>query len=335
MSILNIGNTNTQGTIAYNIATELADNNAGNISARDVRQNLLDLAESIIPNVSSGDFLAANPFVKNVRIKLNDNINQRANTGCIVLESGIIFDNGVGDSSVTQVVAYPGPEGISHNDLADLSVGHPHTQYVPTSGGIFNGNIGISGGYWLNSRGLNIQNRLGIKFSVVDSDEELMHVGSGTAIKFDKDGSTMSSALGVAKAWINFSATAQTQLELDNPAYITVNNAYNISAIERVEENNSGQRGKFKIYFTNGLFDNAGDYVAIGLSNARNSNASPTDFDINTVGIVDRAVNHVTFYVLDRDANYIDAEINDLIVFGSASGVTNNASSVVKRIGPA
>ncbi len=252
-----------------------------------------------------------------------------------MLESGIIFNNGVADPSVTQVVPYPGPSLINHNSLANLGVGNPHPQYIPVSGGIFIGNVGLASGYWLNSRGTNIQNRVGIKFSLVDSDEELLHVGSGTSIKFDKDGSTFSSALGVAKAWISFAATAQTQLQLDDPDYITVNNAYNISAIERIEENGSGQRGKFKIYFTNGLFDNAGDYVAIGLSNARNSNASPTDFDINTVGIVERSTNHLTFYVLDRDANYIDAEVNDLVVFGSASGVTNNANLVTKRIGPA
>lgn len=335
MSILNIGNTNTQGTITYNIVTNLADNNAGNISARDVRQNLLDLAESIISNVSSGDFLAANPFVKNIRMKLHSDLNQRQNTGCVIVESGIIFNNGVADPSVTQILPYPGPSGIDHNSLANLGVGNPHPQYIPISGGLFIGNVGLASGYWLNSRGANIQNRVGIKFSSVDFDEELLHVGSGTSVRFDKDRSTMSSALGVAKAWINFSATAQNQLELDSPNYISVNNAYNISAIERVTENGSGQRGKFKIYFSTELFDSAGDYVAIGLSNARNSNSSPTDFDINTVGIVERSVNHVTFYVLDRDANYIDAEINDLVVFGSASGVTNNANLVTKRIGPA
>lgn len=334
MSILNIGNTNTQGTIAYNIVTDLADNNAGNISARDVRQNLLDLAESVVANVSSGDFLAANPFVKNIRIKLHSDTAQRPNTGCLVVESGIIFSNGVADST-TQVLPYPGPQNIEHNTLKNLAVGNPHPQYINTSGGLFTGNVGISSGYWLNSRGNNVQNKVGISFSRIDSDEEFLNIGSGTQIRFTKDGSTMSSALGSALAWINFAATAQTQAELDNPSFISVNNAYNISTIERVEENNSGQRGKFKIYFTDNLFDSPNDYVALGFSNARNSNASATDFDINTVGIVERTANHLTFYVLDRNANYIDAEVNDLVVFGSANGNTNNASSVVKRVGPA
>ena len=334
MSIKPIGDTTTQGTIVYNVVNDLADNNNGSISAADIRENLKDLAESIISNVSSGDFNAAHPFVKNVRVKIHSDVNQRTNTGSIVVESGIFFDNDVADPAVPQTVPYPGPENINHNDLANLSAGHPHSQYVPYSGGIFTGTLGLTSGNWLNSRGSNIANKIGITFDGEGSYETL-HIGSGTTLKFDNDNSIMTSARGVAKAWLTFAASGVTQVDLDSPSSITVKAAYNISAIERVSGVSGGERGKFKIYFEDDLFDSPNDYVAIGSSNARASSSDPSDFEVNTVGIVSRTADYLTFYVLDDDGVPRDGHLNDLIVFGIASGLPNNASSVTTRVGPA
>ena len=334
MAIKQIGDTQTQGTIVYNVVNDLADNNNGSISAADIRENLKDLAESVIPNVASGDFNAGNPFVRNVRLKKHSDLNQQANTGSLVVESGIFFENDLADPSVAQVLPYPGPQGINHNQLANLSVGHPHTQYVNISGGIFDGNIGITSGHWLNSRGFNISNKLGITFDGAGSFETL-HVGSGTTLQFDNDSSVMNSARGVAKAWLRFSASGVSQGDLDNPNFISVNSAYNISALERVSGVAGGERGKFKVYFADNLFDSPDEYVAIGSSNARSSSSGPTDFEVNTVGIVDRTATSLSFYILDDDGVYRDGHMNDLIVFGVASGAVNNASSVITRVGPA
>ena len=47
----------------------------------------------------------------------------------------------------------------------------------------------------------------------------------------------------------------------------------------------------------------------------------------------DRNKDYVTFYVLDaNNANYIDAAVNDLIVFGNASGVTPSSSVTIENL---
>lgn len=332
MAVKPFGDTTTTGTISNSIATDLADNNAGAISAQDVRQNLLDLTDSILPNVGSGDFLTVNPFVKNIKVKLHADPASRTNTGCVVLESGLIFDNDVADINQTQVVPYPGPTGINHSQLAGLTAGHPHTQYVNVSGGIFTGPVGFSGEYINSTSETLTGNDRGIKFHKIDSNEERIQVGSGTHFRFDLDSSKISSGKGVAKVWINFSASGTQQSHWDSTDYLTVNSSHNVSVLERVQEGGVAQRGKFKIHFPTGLFANSGDYVAIGTANARSSNAGPTDFEINTVGIVDRTATYVTFYVLASDGSYRDSEVNDLVLFGVESGVSTSSPTV--RIGP-
>ena len=54
--------------ILSNIATDLADNNAGSISAADVRNNMTDAVDSINAIVGSGDHDVEYPFIKNLRI---------------------------------------------------------------------------------------------------------------------------------------------------------------------------------------------------------------------------------------------------------------------------
>ena len=72
------------------------------------------------------------------------------------------------------------------------------------------------------------------------------------------------------------------------------------------------------------------DKVAVGNSNSRSDNDAAEDFDVNTVGIVERDANYVTFYVLNDAGNYVDAAVNDLVIFGNASGVTGDSSPTLE-----
>lgn len=294
----------SQEQIRQSILTDLADNNAGAISAEDVRHNMVDIVDSINTIVSSGDFDATNPFMRNVRIK-----------GEIIPESGVRFPYGANGGLQTE--AYPGVGETDHNALKNLNVGDPHLQYLPMSGvRTMLKNFGL-GNNWINSSGnsqiISSDNR-GLKFTYRNSTIEEIHIGSGTVTGsgslfiFDNDNSTMSTAKGVAKAWLNFDASGVN----GSPV---INSYYNIRQLEKTAI------GKFKVTFTSGTFgDN--NYVAIGSSNARTSKGSREDFDINTVGIVLREGNDssslrsATFCILNDAGEFVDAEINDLVVYG-------------------
>jgi hypothetical protein len=291
------------------IGNELADNNAGLISAYDVRHNLEDIVDSINQIVASGDFNATNPFSANVRAKIVANAG-----GMFVAESGINFPNGGG----TQYVPYPGAGGIVHNTLSGLTAGDPHTQYMPLTGArVMSNNLG-TGSVWINSSGnsqVSSSNNRGIKFQYVSSTVENIIVGSGSKLTFNKDGSTFDTANGVAKAWINFDSSVSPPV---------VKSSYNIHTLEKVAT------GKFKIYFSSGVLLN-NNYVAIGSSNARSSADNGDDFDNNDVGTFYRtgddasALRSVSFHVKDKAGVFFDAEVNNLVVFGFNVG---NSSGV-------
>ena len=126
---------NKEALIAY-VTGVLADNNAGAISAADVRTSIIDTIDSIVPIVSSGSFIDY-PFIKNIVVKRTQG---DSSTGHIIVQSGITFPNGGGG---TQYVPYPGPQSIEHNSLDKLNIGDPHPQYAQIGGGRpFQGNIG-------------------------------------------------------------------------------------------------------------------------------------------------------------------------------------------------
>jgi len=291
------------------IGSELADNNAGLISAYDVRHNLEDIVDSINQIVANGDFNATNPFVGNVKAKIVSNTG-----GLFIAESGINFPNGGG----TQYVPYPGPGNVVHNTLAGLTAGDPHTQYMPLTGlRVMSNNLG-TGSVWVNSSGnsqVSSSNNRGLKFEYVSSTVENIHVGSGSKITFDKDGSMFNTANGIAKAWINFDSSISPPV---------VKSSYNIHTLEKVAT------GKFKIYFTSGVLLN-NNYVAHGSSNARSSADNGDDFDNNDVGTFYRtgddasALRSVSFHVKDKAGVFFDAEVNNLVVFGFNVG---NSSGV-------
>ena len=102
--------------------------------------------------------------------------------------------------------------------------------------------------------------------------------------------------------------------------------SYNVSKLQR-----TGSPGKFKVFFKTNTFADA-NYVAVGSSNARSDNDTGEDFSHNTVGIVDRDASYITFYVMDDANTYIDAAVNDLIVFGNASGVTPSSGVTIENL---
>lgn len=293
--------------LTTNIQSELADNNAGAISAYDVRHNMVDTVDSINQIVASGDFDATNPFTgSNVRAKITN-----GQYGAFIAESGVIFPYGA--NSGRQLIAYPGPSSILHNELGGLTLGDPHTQYLPLNGGrTMSDNLGLASN-WINSSGnaqITSSDNRGLQFEYVNSNKENIHVGNKSTVVFDTDSSTMSSAKGAAKAWINFDASSGTPV---------VNSYFNIHRLEKLET------GKFEIVFTSGTFgDNY--YIALGSSNGRSTASSQEDFSINKVGITLRTGNDtsslrsLTFCVLDDGEQYVDAKINELVVYGRGPG---------------
>jgi hypothetical protein len=306
----------SQDQIRANIQSELSDNNAGLISAYDVRHNMEDIVDSINQIVASGDFDAATPFTgSNIRAKISNN-----QYGSFIVESGIIFPNANGG---VQYEAYPGTSGVQHNALAGLTVGDPHTQYLPLGGGrVMQDNLGM-GANWINASGnsdiVSSDNR-GIKFETLSSTQEYVHVGNNTTFVFDVDTSKLASSKGVAKAWINFNGSGT----------IAVRDSYNIKQIERVDSS----VGKYKITFMSGVLAN-NNYVAIASSNARSDNDSGEDFGVNTVGIVQRigddtaTLRSLTFYVLNDAGQYVDAAVNDLVVFGREQGASSGVQPII------
>lgn len=302
-----------QGDITTNINTELADNNAGNISAYDVRHNMVDIVDSMLPIVASGNF-NANPFVgNNVRIGKSGSL-----YGQLIVESGIVFDNGTGNESEIQLQPYLGPEGISHNNLDDLTVGDPHTQYMNINGiRPMSRNLPM-GDAWINASGAtdglpSTYDDRGLQFEYVDANNETMHVGDKTTIKTDIDGSYMTSAVQVAQAYIRFIGSGD----------MAVVDSYNVSELERIEN-----PGKYRIHFKAGLFGD-GNYVCVGNSNGTTSDTNESDMDLVNVGIVERTANYVTFVVRNDNGEYVNAKVNDLVVYGRASGVISNESVTI------
>lgn len=302
-----------QDEIRDNINEDLADNNAGNISASDVRLNMEDIVDSIIPIVSSGNFNSSAFVGNNVRVGQNADDEY----GELIVESGIRFDNGTGTEGLIQMTPFLGEEGIVHNNLDGLTAGDPHTQYFNVNG-IRKAarNIGFDDN-WINSNGASdglpgTYDDHGLKFETVSDGDggeaEVVHLGAKSTLKTDVDGSEMSSAVQVAQAYVRFIGSGD----------MAVVDSHNVSQIERYDD-----PGKFRVYFKAGLFDN-GNYVCIANSNATTDNASPEDFDLNQAAVVERNANYVSFVVRNDNNEYVNAAVNDLVVYGRASGVVNN-----------
>jgi hypothetical protein len=285
------------------IGIDIPDNNAGAISAADIRDNLQDLTYSVNLIVSSGDHNTDFPFLNNVRAsKLNG-----LGYGFFIAESGISFPNSSG--AINQYEAYPGNSGLNHNFLNNRNVNSAHTQYLCIDGTRpMEENLPM-GGNWINSSGASFDER-GLKFTYQPSGDKIT-VGSGTYFSFN-DGSRFSTARGTAKAWMLFDGSG-------TGTYGTpvVQAAYNIQSIEYLDP------GKYKILIPSGIVKNA-NCIAIGQSNSRTTAASQEDFDRNSVGITQRSIDgqgrlSLTFLVLNDAGQYVDAQINELVVYAQDS----------------
>jgi hypothetical protein len=108
----------TSGDLLASISADLSDNNAGLISAEDVRHNMEDAVRSINQIVASGDTDGEWPFTQDVRVAHDPT----AGTGGIVYaESGIIFPRSSVDQTGRQQEPFLGIVNLSHNALANLT----------------------------------------------------------------------------------------------------------------------------------------------------------------------------------------------------------------------
>lgn len=307
-----------KNNLISSISGAIPDNNAGLISASDVRNSIIDTVESIEVIVSSGNFNSNTPFVNHVRLRHANGLG-----GILYAESGIIFPNASNGSDI-QLVPYPGPGNILHNQLDGLNTGDPHFQYLPMSGTRpMLGSLGMSN-FWINASGqgdaTSNNGYRGIQFSKLTNTSETINVGSGTSFTFLKDTSKLDSARGVAKAWIRFQGSG-----IGGNGSPSVLDSYNVSGIKKEGT------GKFTIIFNSGVLkDN--NYVAIGHSNGRMTASSREDFSENTVALSYRTgddiqkLRSISFVVMGKPEEdgaggyYLDAIVNDLVVFGTEPG---------------
>lgn len=272
------------------ISSNLADNNAGLISAEDVRVSIFDTADSINRIVCSGDTDVAYPFYKDVRAKKVASVG-----GTFIAESGIIFPNAPANSSERQVQPFLGVENLQHNSLGGLTAGDPHTQYLNINGARpMTGNLRL-GNNWIGEAGSGNQ---GIAFSGGSI------LTSGTLLF--GDGSKISSGKGAAKAWINFDANGTGGTPV-------VRSSYNITSLDDVGV------GKFRLTITSGVLG-TGHFVAVANSNATSTSGSLEDFEVHSVGMVARSGvdpnKSVTFAIKNLAGQFVDAEINEVVIFG-------------------
>lgn len=302
----------TSGYMTTSIETDLADNNAGLISAEDLRSNIGETMASINIIVASGNTNTQFPFLYDVRAKKSTPSSpEYPSGGLFIPESGIWFPNAPVNSDQYQVQPFLGAGGIQHDSLGGLTAGDPHTQYVSNSGHRpMTGNLPM-GANWVGPSGYSHQ---GIGFT---------YHATGITIKMSgtqlfPDNSIIKSGRGVAKAWIIFDGSG-------NAAIPVVKSAYNITAL------NDLGTGKFRLTFTSGVLG-TGHYVAIGHSNARTSSGNLEDFDVNTVGTVSRSgvdpFKSCTFAVLNMAGQYVDAEECQVVVFADGPNVTTDSPTV-------
>jgi hypothetical protein len=299
----------TKTALINSIESVLANNNAGSISAEDVRTSIADTANSINVIVASGDHNLEFPFYNHVRAS-----NSKGG-GLFIAESGVFFPNATGES--LQTVPYPGATGIQHNQLAGRnSSNDAHTQYLSVDGTRpMEGNLPMASN-WVGASGLN--NR-GLGFTYTAKGDDI-RVGTSGNFVFG-DNSRFSSGRAVAKAWINFDGSGTGSYGVP-----VVRAFHNIDSIQYLDE------GKYKITVSSGVLKDV-NFVAIGNSNSRTTASGQADFDRNTVGLTERVISagkaSVTYLVLNEAGRYVDAEINDLVIFGYDVGETSQPSPTV------
>jgi hypothetical protein len=298
------------GDLITSISTDLGDNNAGLISAEDVRHNLEDAVVSIKGIVASGNTDAEYPFYKNVRAtKAAD-----ATQGIFIAESGISFPNYpvsvAGLSNNTQIQPYPGIAGLDHGELAGRD-DDDHVAYYALNGARACTDDFVLGNFWLNASGFS---NVGFKFVPESGNsggtfhEQTIYT-SGT-MKFSDNSVIPNTAKGVANAWICLDASGAATNE---PA---IRSYHNISGVYRTG------KGRLEIHFSSGTFRDV-KYAAIGTSHGTTASGSNDDISVNTVGLVMRDMidnnpdrQTVTCVVKNEGGDYVDAELIDCVFYG-------------------
>jgi len=315
----------SSGQLISSIQTDLADNNAGLISAYDLRHNMEDIAFSINKVVSSGETEVEFPFFNAVKISTADSSSPSAgaSNGDLIVESGIFFPNAedATKQAKRQTEPWLGDTGINHSNLTNLTV-DSHLQYYNRLGvdaGRANALLGnmATDQHWINSSGID---GVGFQFVQTNGAATEQDINTSGNIKFMRDNSVIpNTAKGVAKAWCTFDASGVGNVPV-------VRSWHNIESIERLAQ------GKLKVTFTSGVFD-ANSYVAIGNANATTASGSQEDFSVNTVGLVMREGNAgpddgstkrtLTYVIRNENGDYVDSEICDLVVYGYSPSETS------------
>tara|TARA_R110000824_G_scaffold381166_1_gene573798 strand:- start:41 stop:1030 length:990 start_codon:yes stop_codon:yes gene_type:complete len=323
----------TSGDLISLISSELSDNNAGLISALDVRHNMEDA-------VLSGPYITAISNTENTYYFRNNVLVSGDSTSIdggtadkhIITEGGIRFPNVATVAGITnniQVEPYPGAGNIQHNDLAGLAVGDPHTQYLLETGGTTGGMRGnlrmrqnSADPHWIGPSGLDDQ---GIQFTYdFTSSTPLVNINARPVYA---DGSThqdmngSGTAKGIAKAWCNFDASGVSHIPV-------VRSSYNINSVQRIS------KGVIKITFASGIFaDN--NYAAVGNSNANAGSGTYDTFDINAIGLMLRegddanSLRSIHYVIRSDDNDLVDAELNDFVAYGLGPNTIADAPPTV------
>lgn len=290
------------GELIASISADLADNNAGLISAYDVRHNMEDIAFSINKIVCSGDTDVAFPFFEDVRAKVTAGSPSKG--GTFIAESGIIFPNAPANNGQRQVEPFLGVGNLQHNSLAGLTAGDPHTQYYNRNGARpLTGDMSTDV-YWINKSGVP---NVGFRFEQLNPNATQQEIYVSGRMRWG-DNSILDNSKGVAKAWAYFRASG-------------ANNAPEIYAWHNIHSISRKEAGKLKITFTSGTFTN-NNFVAIGTSNGTTSSGNLSDMDVNTVACIARSGNDgtslrsVTYVIQDEGGQYVDGRVCSFVAYG-------------------
>ena len=308
------------------IRADMADNNAGLISAEDVRHNMEDIAFSINKIVASGDTETAFPFYNNVTIKRNEAAGTK---GELYVESGVKFPEHPSLSNEIQTEPWLGAGRLQHNHLAGLTTDHPHTQYyhvdgVGQSDNVLQGHVPVGHANCINA---SVYKAVGFRFNPQYSDGLTHYIMTSVTLVFN-DNSRIANSKGTAKAWLRFDASGDKGAAAANQRPV-VGSYHNIHSLERIS------RGKLRITFTSGTFMN-NHYVALGTSNSRTTSGSKEDFEINTVGLVSRSgtdddregLRSITFCIL-KGTDYVDGQVNDFVAYGYEPNETSGTPPII------
>lgn len=341
------------GTLIKNITSELADNNAGLISAYDVRHNLEDAVFSIRRIVASGETEGNFVFYNTLTVSSGNATDFEINTatsGDLVVESGMFFDNeytrGLSLNDKRQKEPFLGVGKLDHNQLDNLDVGDVHTQYYARDASrALTANF-RAGDNWIHASGdgTTDSDDIGLFFRIdspSDITQQTILVSGYTSAPrrneagFSNEGgfqfmdnSIIPNGKGMAKAWIHLNTSGVGAPHEDRPQVFA---SHNISGVERIDA------GKFNIIFTSGTFSH-NQYVAVGTANATTTDASREDFEVNTVGIVVRqgddgnSLRSCQVAIKDTAGVYQDSEQVDIVFYGWSPGEISGVYPTVSRV---